>query len=323
MRPRALPFRSWAAAFTLLSVIAFLGCQRSSDIGVSQQKVPTSGNHPPSIRAASLLPSPLVLNSPVSVTIDAQDLDRNPLSFRYQWRINGQTAPHEQGDQLRPELLKRGDQVAVEIWPHDGTIEGPSFTTPAVRVGNSPPVVSRVSVEPTAISLGMRIRARAEVHDADHDLVHVTYRWWKNETLLQEGEETELDTTPFAHGDALSVEVVASDSTGAGQAVRSTPVKIGNTPPRIVSAPPTSLDQNQFVYQVEASDAEADTLTFSLESGPAGMTIDERKGLVIWKVSPDQTGIHKVRVLVTDSQGAASFQDFEINVAASSPPGKA
>jgi hypothetical protein len=321
--PRALPFRSWATAFSLLSVIAFLGCQRGGEVGPSAQNVRTSGNHPPSIRAASLLPSPLVLNGPVSVTIDAQDLDRNPLSFRYQWRINGQVAPHEQGEQLRPELLKRGDQVSVEIWPHDGVIEGASFTTPTVIVGNSPPVVSRVSVEPQAISLGMRVRAHAEVYDADHDLIHVTYRWWKNDTLLQEGDETELDTTPFAHGDALSVEVLASDGPGSGQPVRSSPVKIGNTPPRIVSVPPTSLDQNQFVYQVEASDAESDALTFSLESAPASMTIDERKGLVIWKISPGQTGIHKVRILVTDSQGAASFQDFEINVAASSPPDKA
>jgi hypothetical protein len=249
--------------------------------------------------------------------IDAQDLDRNPLSFRYQWRINGQPVS-QTGVQLPPELLKRDDQVAVEIWPHDGTIEGASFTTQTVVVGNSPPVVSKVSVEPTAISLGMRVRVHAEVDDADRDLIQVSYRWWRNDTLLQEGQEAELDTTPFARGDALSVEVIASDNSGPGEPVRSVPVKIVNTPPRIVSIPPTSLSQDHFVYQVQASDAESDMLTFSLERAPTNMTIHAQSGLINWPVGPGLGGMHKVRILVTDSGGAASFQEFEINV--STPP---
>lgn len=315
-KPRALLFRSAAAAIALGTVVSLLGCQRAVE---PQLDVPTSGNHPPSIRAASLLPSPLVLNGPLSVLIDAQDLDRNPLSFRYQWSINGQLIPHK-GVQLPPELLKRGDRVAVEIWPHDGTIEGASYTTPTAVVVNSPPVVANVAVEPTTISLGMRVHAHAQVDDADHDLVQLSYRWWKNDTLLQEGEAAELDTTPFARGDALSVEVTASDSSGPGAPVRSTPVTIVNTPPRIVSIPPTSLSEDHFVYQVQAADAESDMLTFSLERAPTNMTIHEESGLINWRVAPGLGGKHKVRILVTDSGGAASFQEFEINVSTPTPP---
>jgi hypothetical protein len=298
--------------------VLFVGCQRER--GSAQTGIPGSGNHPPSIRAASILPSPLVLNGPISVTIDAQDLDRNPLSFRYQWRVNGKPIASEQGEQLPPELLKQGDQVAVEIWPHDGVVEGASFTTPTVIVRNSPPVVSQVSIEPSVISLGMRVRAQVKVYDADHDLIRVAYRWWRNQTLVQEGEEAELDTATFAHGDVLAVEVLAGDHSGVGQSVRSTPAKIGNTPPRIISIPPTSLSHDQFAYQVEASDAESDALTFSLESAPSGMTIDERNGLVTWHVPPGHSGIDQVRILVTDSQGAASFQAFEVNVSIPTPP---
>jgi hypothetical protein len=315
---RARPtMRRWVTACALLAVVAVFGCQRDGELG-STPPASSSGNHAPEIRAASLLPSPLTLHGPVSVMIEAQDIDRNPLTFRYRWSINGQPVPNEQGERLSPELLKRGDQVSVEIWPHDGVVEGAPFMTPTVIVGNSSPVVSTVSVEPELIVPGMRVRVRADVQDPDHDLIHVTYRWWRNQTLFQEGEGTELDTTPFARADTLSVEAVASDATSTGQPVRSALITIGNTPPRIVSVPTTTLDKGQFAYQVKVQDAGPDAMTFSLESAPAGMTIDERNGLVTWQVPPDQTGVHKVRILVTDSQGAASFQEFEINVA--SPP---
>lgn len=301
------------AMVLLLGIVAFLGCQRSGDLE-SQVGVPNSRNHAPMIRSASLLPSPPHLNAPISVTIDAQDVDRNPISFRYEWIVNGQRLGDAHGEQLRPELLKRGDHVAVEIWPHDGTIEGASLTTPTVTIGNTPPVVSQASLEPAVIAPGMRVRVNADVQDADHDLTHVVYRWWRNQALIQEGESAELDTTPFVRGDTLAVDVVASDNFGTAEPVRVGPSKILNTAPRIVSAPPTSVPQDLFAYQVEAHDDESDALTFSLERAPAGMAIDERKGLITWRVPAGQTGTHTIRILVTDSQGAASFQEFNMTL---------
>ncbi len=310
-RPRAVPPVMRCVAWLILAGI-LVGCQRGGDVSSG---VPRSGNHPPVIRAAAILPSPLILTGPVTVTVDAEDVDRDVLRFRYQWRINGQPVPYEQEERLRPELLKRGDQVAVEIWAHDGTVESPSFITPAATVGNSPPIVSHVSMEPPVIVPGVRVRAQAEVTDADHDLTRVTYRWWKNQSLLREGEEEDLDTTSLTVGDTLSVEAVASDAWGMGPAVRSAPIKVGNTAPRIASIPPTSLNHDRFTYQVEASDAESDTMTFSLEAAPAGMAIDAQSGLVTWEVPSGMAGTHKVKILVMDSQGAASFQEFDMHVA--------
>jgi len=298
--------------------VAGLGCQRNSDEVISSPH--RSGNHPPEIRAASILPSPLILNGPISVAIEALDLDRNPLSFRYQWDINGRPVPSEHGEQLRPEFLKRGDQVSARIWPHDGTVEGAPFTTSTVVVVNSPPIVTSLVVEPDVLIPGMNARAHAEVRDVDYDLTHVTYRWWKNQSLLQEGEGTEFDTTQLAAGDTLSVEAVASDGAGSGAPVRSAPIRIGNTAPRIVSTPITALDRGVFTYQLEAHDAESDALTFSLETAPPGMTIDGRQGLVTWQIPPGKNGKYKVRILVKDSRGAASFQEFDLQVTGVAPP---
>ena len=49
------------------------------------------------------------------------------------------------------------------------------------------------------------------------------------------------------------------------------------------------------------------------------MTIDEHKGFVSWQISPDQIGVHKVRVLAKDSQGAITFQEFELNLTSAVP----
>jgi len=318
LRPRAQRHVWRAVLLAPLSVI-LLGCQRG-EVGADNPNMKlTTGNHPPVVRAATLQPTPLVLTGPIVVHVDAQDIDRNPLSFRYRWIVNGQSVRNQDGEQLPPELLKRGDAVSVEIWPHDGMVEGSLFTTEPVVVSNSLPVVSHLAIEPELVSPGVRVQARADISDVDRDLIRVSYRWWKNDSLVQEGDEAELDTAGFSRGDTLSVEAVPFDGLQKGKAVRSVPIHMGNTPPRILSAPAKSIVNNRYDYQVEATDAESDAITFSLETAPPGMTIDEHKGSVSWQISPDQIGIHKVRVLAKDSQGAIAFQEFELNLTPAVP----
>jgi hypothetical protein len=251
--------------------------------------------------------------------VEAQDVDRNPLSFRYRWIVNGQPVRNQDGEQLSPELLKRGDAVSVEIWPHDGMVEGSPFTTEPVVVSNSPPVVAHLAIEPESDFPGVRVQARADISDVDRDLIRMSYRWWRNDALVQEGDEAELDTAGFSRGDTVSVEAVPFDGVQKGKAVRSVPIRMGNISPRIVSAPAKSIVNNRYDYQVVATDAESDVITFSLETAPPGMTIDEHKGSVSWQISPDQIGVHKVRILAKDSQGAVTFQEFELNLAPAVP----
>jgi hypothetical protein len=292
------------------------GCQ-PGEVGADRPNTKlATGNHPPVVRAATLHPSPLVLTGPVLVHVDAQDIDLNPLSFRYQWIVNGQPLRNQNGEQLSPEVLKRGDAVSVEVRPHDGMVEGRSFTSEPLVVGNSPPIVSLLAIEPEPALPGFRVQARADMSDADRDVIRVSYRWWKNDVLVQEGDEAELDTSGFSRGDTVSVEAVPFDGVEKGAAVRSAPVRVGNSPPRFLSAPAQTIVNNRYDYQIEAMDTESDPITFSLETAPPGMTIDEGKGTVSWQIAPAQIGIHKVRILAKDSQGAIAFQEFELNLTA-------
>jgi len=312
-RPRAQQY-VWRAVLLAPLSVMLLGCQQGEVGADNPNPKLTTGNHPPVVRAATFHPTPLVLTGPIVVHVDAQDIDRNPLSFRYRWIVNGEPVSNQGGGQLPPELLKRGDAVSVEIRAHDGMVEGRPFTTEPVVVVNSPPVVAGLAIEPESVSPGVRVQARADTSDADKDVIRLSYRWWKNDSLVQEGDDAELDTSGFSRGDALSVEAVPFDGVQKGKVVRSVAIRVGNISPRILSAPAKSIVNNRYDYQVEAADAESDPITFSLETAPPGMTIDEHKGFVSWQISPDQIGVHKVRILAKDSQGAITFQEFDLNL---------
>jgi hypothetical protein len=69
-------------------------------------------------------------------------------------------------------------------------------------------------------------------------------------------------------------------------------------------------------YDVDATDPDAgDTLTFSLDTAPNGMTIDPASGLIDWTPTPAQIGDHNVQVRVTDPSGLFATQSFTFTVA--------
>jgi outer membrane protein assembly factor BamB len=85
--------------------------------------------------------------------------------------------------------------------------------------------------------------------------------------------------------------------------------------PRIISSPPEAGSPNfEFEYGVLATDADAgDTLTYSLLSAPAGMSVDSN-GLLNWSPGAGDLGSHTVELMVVDSQGNADRQQFVVNI---------
>jgi len=109
--------------------------------------------------------------------------------------------------------------------------------------------------------------------------------------------------------------VTPYDDSLKGQVVSSGTLVLGNSPPKIVSTPVMPNGRDQFVYAVQAKDAEGDPVTFSLEAAPPGMTIDKMTGLISWKIPAGLIGTHHVRVVAEDGQGGASFQEFDLTLA--------
>jgi len=87
-----------------------------------------------------------------------------------------------------------------------------------------------------------------------------------------------------------------------------------NQPPIIISEPVITATEDQlYSYQIEASDPNGDTLTYSFIIKPDGMSIDRESGLISWTPANDQVGIHRVVVEISDGKQSVT-QDFEVEV---------
>ena len=75
-----------------------------------------------------------------------------------------------------------------------------------------------------------------------------------------------------------------------------------------------SLPSRRFDYDANAIDPDADTVTYSLQTAPAGMTIDSVTGEIIWAATDADLGINQVEVLADDGNGGLTIQAFEVNV---------
>jgi len=273
-----------------------------------------TANHFPFIKAASILPSPLILAGPISVRVEAQDLDQQTMVFRYRWLVNGHVVHGQMQRTLSAQLLKRGDQVAVEVIPFDGAVEGAPFRTLPVTVANTAPIISDVSVDFDHEVQGRRLLAKVDVADPDHDTVSLAYRWRKNDTVVKEGEDNTLDLANVTAKDVVEVEVTASD--GNGTTSLSGRFNMSNSSPTILSSPSVSAAGSIYEYQVQASDPDGDPITYKLEEAPPGMIIGEQSGRIHWSVTPEVKGIYRIKVVAQDNKGGFAAQDFELSISA-------
>ena len=84
--------------------------------------------------------------------------------------------------------------------------------------------------------------------------------------------------------------------------------------PVVSSLPPiVTMQGTVYTYQVIATDAEGDYLTYSLDVSPPGMTINA-SGQIFWIPGSNQVGQQLVTVRVTDTTGLYTIQTFVLVV---------
>ncbi len=84
-------------------------------------------------------------------------------------------------------------------------------------------------------------------------------------------------------------------------------VAVNDAPVITSAAVTTATEDTAYTYTVTATDVDAgQTLSYSLVSAPAGMTINATSGAISWVSTNAQVGDNNVTVKVTDSSGAAN-----------------
>ncbi len=142
-----------------------------------------------------------------------KDMDGNEVSFRYQWKTNGEKIIGAVMDLLEwQEDFKKGDKIGVEVIPFDerneeGRKEEGEFTIP-----NSPP---KIISEPEAKIEGEKFSYAVKAEDPDGDPVEFTLKGAPKGMSID--PKTGLITWDFNDKDAgeYKVEIIASDPEGA------------------------------------------------------------------------------------------------------------
>jgi hypothetical protein len=169
-----------------------------------------------------------------------------------------------------------------------------------------------VTIQPSGAKVGDRLVATVDGSDVDGDDVLYTYRWSHNNRLVLEGEAGMLDTTGFSRGDVIAVSATPHDRESHGKERLSELLPLANSPPKFTSSDQGILTQGRFGYVASAVDPENDPLTYTLESAPPGMTIDEKTGRIQWDIPAAPGGGYRVKVLVKDDHQGWASQEFEV-----------
>ena len=153
-----------------------------------------------------------------------------------------------------------------------------------------------------------------DVSDPDDDYIRVAYQWEKNkEPIAGETGET-LSNDLFSKGDKISCRVTFSEDESDEVSYQSNILTILNSSPIITSSLSGNiLEGYLFSYAVAAEDPYGDSLEFSLDNAPEGMTIDPAAGTISWEAGEEQRkGTYEFQVIVSDPEGATAMQPITL-----------
>jgi hypothetical protein len=292
-------------SFIVLSVFLISSCQKRNE----PVKTMFSGNVNPnveSVKSFIIGPENPTINSPLTVSVP-----KNINVGSIVWYINNQqsmVANSLHGD------FKKGDNITAVVNYSNSKSKQAVVTTPAVTINDTPPGVTSIILNPLYPTIASTIHAAVQTFDADGDSVSLTYQWYVNGNPVSDQTGDSFSCGSYKHGDMVYVMVTPSDGEETGVGVTSAYISIQDTPPIIVSVPPTSITGSTFSYKVEALDIDNDPLSYKLESAPKGMTINNN-GVITWNTQDVTPPFNApVKVVVDDGFGGKAYQTFNFKI---------
>jgi hypothetical protein len=156
-----------------------------------------------------------------------------------------------------------------------------------------------------------------EGYDADGDPVQFEIAWQKNGQPAGTGNHL---IAPVKRGDKVIVTITPFDGKDRGKSATLSR-EILNTPPVIEGQEQFQVTDSAVTFQVRASDADGDPLTYSIKDAPPGMSIDPGTGRVRWVTSPGTAGKVPFTVIVSDGSGGESTARFSVTISQAPAPG--
>ncbi len=269
------------------------------------------------------LPSVAYVSRIYAVNLQAQDAESQTVAFSL---LSGPaTATLSTAGALRwtPTLSDVGTaSFSIELRDAAGGVSIVNFN---VAVVNSQPAATPFTFTVPRLHVGLGQEYLSQITGTDALSRPLAWSLASGPSGLTVGPNGTLRWTP---GNAdlgnQSIILQATSVDGATQSVPFTLQVVGrpvNSVPSITSSPITSTTLSAaYRYDVEASDSDADALTYVLLDAPVGMSIHPALGTIRWSPAVDQLGESDVTVQVTDPDGATATQSFKLKVSRSGGP---
>ena len=266
------------------------------------------GNADPVINSTAILTGEVGVL--YSYDVEATDADQDTLTYALTTSPAGMTINSTSGLIQWTPTAAGDEDVVVEVTDGNGGSDTQSFTI-NVPVPNQSPTITTTAITTANVAELYSY----DVDATDPELDTLTFSLNVSPTGMTINSSSGLiQWTPAAEGDN-NVTVRVDDGNG-GFDTQSFVISVGpaNQAPTITSIAITAATATvPYSYDVEATDPDLDTLTYSLTTFPTGMTINSSSGLIQW--TPDQLGDHPVTVEVDDGRpGGIATQSYTLTV---------
>lgn len=243
-------------------------------------------NSTPSVSAAAVSPSAITSATPsASCDYTFSDADSGDAdSSVVKWYIDGSEV-HTGTSYTGP--FAGGTLLHCAVTANDGTATGNTIATSTVTVGNTPPVVSNVSIDSAVAPVyGTDLICNYTFYDADNyydpnnnqDVSLV--EWLVNDIVVSTG--VNLDADVFSGGDTVKCRVTPKDDAGGIGIAQTDTIVIGNTAPvvsNVTIAPATAYTLDDLLCTFGYSDDDNDPNNSTIEwraansQGGAGIVV--------------------------------------------------
>ena len=165
------------------------------------------------------------------------DPDGDKLRVHYRWFLDGHPMPKLSEGRLDGKHVKRGQSWLVVAEADDGELRGPSCSA-RVLIGNQPPTMPKIRIEPAKPKVGDRLSLVMDVasSDPDGDSLTMDVNWRVDGRSVAAGAGlNQLPAGLLRKGQQWQVTVLASDGSKSS-ALSTAKAVVGNSPPGRVVA---------------------------------------------------------------------------------------
>ncbi|MFH1849040.1 MAG: Ig-like domain-containing protein [archaeon] len=234
----------------------------------------------------------------ISFSVSASDIDGDALS--YEWRLDGNLVGIGASYEYSPGYSAQGTHTLV-VTVSDGS---------AAAAVTWQITVTDVNQKPSFTSTPVWLGTENQLYSYDADAVDpdgnvLTYSLVQHPIgmIIDAADGQILWTPTFEQAGVHAVSVKASD--GGLYATQDYTLTIGdvNRGPSILSQPILqAVEGQEYFYDVNAADDDADPIYYALAAAPDGMAINSETGLIRWLPDYEDVGFHAVTVTATDGK---------------------